>query len=191
MHGTGAGARELEARGVQACDRLGQHLIDTFHITGGADNGEFIATDAIDLGFVPQQCGQPLGKAAQQLIAAHMAEAIVVILEAVQIDKRQAATRRQAIQFDIQRETVGQPGQRVAIGHAVAVFEPLQRKLFFMVNLRELIRKHKRQQYRLDRHGQQADMLDIKGVDTGKLRLGNRHRAQHKKHANGDQVEPR
>ena len=81
-----------------------------------------------------------------------MPKLIVVILEMIQIEKSQAAIPRQAIQFDIQRKTIGQAGQWIGMGNALAVFEMLQHLFFLAMQLRELIGKHQRQQYHFNRH---------------------------------------
>ena len=92
-------------------------------VTAGLHHDKFVAAEPGHHVLNPRQRAQPLGDGAEQKVAAVMAEGVVDLLEAVEVDEVQrdlaADVRRQrerAVQPLDQARAVGEAGQRVVMG---------------------------------------------------------------------------
>ena len=91
----------------------------------GQDRLEFVAAEAADLAVVAHHRFQPVGDLPKQRVADRMAERVVDVLEAVEIDQEQRAAllaMRGIAQRFVERlphhRAVGQAGQRIEAGEA-------------------------------------------------------------------------
>ena len=87
---------------------------------GGRDDGEFVAAEPGDDVVGAQRAREPLGDAADQLVADRMAERVVDILEVIEVDIEDRGRRASASHFGdrhlepfAEEDAVGQPAQRV------------------------------------------------------------------------------
>ena len=111
----------------------GLRLADAVHER--QQDGELVAAEARDGVAVAQDRLQPRGDLAEQLVAVGVAEGVVDLLEAVQVDEQQgdlavgpAAAARPCVEPVAQQHPVGQAGERVVRGLVpVAVGGGLQR----------------------------------------------------------------
>ena len=87
---------------------------------------ELVAAEPADLALARRSRGEPLGDLLEQRVADRMAERVVDVLEAVEIDQEQGAAAGRAalvLQRLVERaphqHAVGQAGQRIVFGEAV------------------------------------------------------------------------
>nr|WP_255600999.1 hypothetical protein [Blastococcus sp. LR1] len=100
-------------------DRLGlRHAVD-----GRQQDGELVAAEPGHGVAVPQDLGQPWGHLAQQGVAVGVAQAVVDLLEAVEVDehdgdlgRRPGRRGERLVEPVAQQEAVGQAGQRIVGG---------------------------------------------------------------------------
>ena len=89
----------------------------------GDDHDELVAAEAADLAAVARNVHQALADLDQQLVAGRMAERIVDVLEAVEIEQRDrrrtAGAAQEASKLSLQGEAVGKPGELVVVRDAL------------------------------------------------------------------------
>ena len=90
----------------------------------GQQDGELVAAEAGDRGAVAHALAQRVGHLADQLVAGAVAERVVDVLEAVDVEQHDCAARAVAgdvvdvaLELALERAPVQQAGQRVVVGH--------------------------------------------------------------------------
>ena len=154
------GDEDLAAVYVHGCGHRLPHFVRHRHQARGAvhvlhDQGELVAAEPRDRVDFAQMFPQPGGNLLQDLVARAVAERVVDLLEAVQVEEHEAdqraaatGTRHGQMQPVEEQAAVGQPGQHVVLGE-------LRQPLLGFPALRFLV-------HRVERKGDVARHLDEK-----------------------------
>ncbi|MNO75782.1 hypothetical protein D3C76_668410 [compost metagenome] len=95
-------------------------------VQASEDHGELVATQTGQGVVLAQLAAQALAQGAQQLVAETMAEGVVDVLEVVQVQAQRSgqflavvAAHQGLLEPLVEQRAVGQPGERVVMGHVV------------------------------------------------------------------------
>ena len=115
--------RDVEAVALltERCGRIVEEPLDDVR-AGAGEHAELVAAEPVGLAAVRLDCGrEPARETAQKRVARRMAEAVVVVLEAVQVVDDQHALVRHQLDVGDQLAPVADPAERVAVRRAAVV----------------------------------------------------------------------